>query len=225
MSQPQTLLLDAKIKDFFFDRPSVKRLTDDIVLRGLNKAGAQIRKTMIRLQRRVGKKGTPSNPGQPPKFRNVNNESVSLRNVQYAYNPQTQSVVVGPIKLNGSEGAVMRSGTTVANLMEFSGQARITERYIPFDLRSAYQFFGNDAGDSYKRSGGWSSREDVIRTWGQNVVDDSVNGAWVPVTSRNKRAHVTRTRVVQYPRRPFVSVALQKMFPRIPQQFGGGVQQ
>lgn len=88
-------------------------------VRALSKIGAFIRRSARSSIRKVGKKGTPSNPGQPPKSR-----TGLLRDfIQFAYDPATKSVVVGPEKLNRPSFA--------PPTLEYGGSYTVTETQVP----------------------------------------------------------------------------------------------
>jgi hypothetical protein len=83
-------MLTFKIKDMFFDRQVVIRAVDKAKRRTLSRAGAFIRqsaRTSIRPRR-----GT-SRPGNPP----YSHEGSLRRFILFGYDPQTESVVVGPV--------------------------------------------------------------------------------------------------------------------------------
>lgn len=230
LSKPLTFGLDAKTKEFFFDRPRIKNMTDEATMKGLSKSGAYIRKVMIRIQRRVGKKGKPSAPGEAPKFRNVNNEYVSLRNIRFIYSPENKSVVVGPVKLNQLQhagGVIGNFATgTVPAVHQFGGRVGIREQLMPFSLAIAYRNYGKAAGDLFKKAGYHLPLSSVQRIYGANaehMVDMTAGGIWVRVGKSKRNRIITRARIANYPRRPFVTIALEKSMPKIPQQFLGSV--
>ena len=115
--------VDMKIKALFFDRPKVQRAVKSARRRALSKTGAFIRQRAKTSMRKVGKraraKATPgslvSRPGQPP----LAHEGSLRRLLFFAYDPNFQSVVVGPL--------AFRAGTAPATL-EYGGEVVINRR-------------------------------------------------------------------------------------------------
>jgi hypothetical protein len=91
-------MIDIEMKKFFFDRTAVKNAVGAVAAKNLGAMGAFIQRAAKSLLRRRKK---VSQPGQPPSVRSTDNVK-SLKNIWFAYDPNTQSVVVGPLKLNGS---------------------------------------------------------------------------------------------------------------------------
>lgn len=116
-----SLTLKAKVKDFFFDREEVRARLSAKRLNALKSAGANSRKIIRRKPRKRKRK---SRPGETP---TVHSESryATLKNVQFAYDPSADSVVVGPIRIGADQ---MLSGpTTVPEMMEYGGGKRYNE--------------------------------------------------------------------------------------------------
>lgn len=110
MSEPITV--DTAV-NYFFDRPAVKKATGNMNRRALSKIGAFIRTRDRSSMKPAGKKGKVSRPGEPPRVRKG-----QLKKFHYfVYSPDTESVVVGPVLLNGGK----RNGQTVPNKIEFGG--------------------------------------------------------------------------------------------------------
>jgi hypothetical protein len=82
--------------DLFFDRPSVVSKMDDYRRRVLIRQGGFARRTMRNGMRPGGKKGASSRPGEFPRAQ----EGSLKRLTFFAYDQQTDSAVVGPIKFN-----------------------------------------------------------------------------------------------------------------------------
>ena len=93
-----TLQLNARVKDFFFDRENVRKRLAKKKLNALKKAGALSRKIIRRKPRKRKRK---SRPGETPSV-HTDSKFATLKNVQFAYDPSSDGVVVGPIKI-GSE--------------------------------------------------------------------------------------------------------------------------
>lgn len=126
------------MKRFFFDRDVVRNAVDAATLRVLSRAGAMIRLRAQRSQK-PKKPGVYSSPGQPPyshvqwqrnrdkrerKRQGLPPQPASsgfkgLRQIEYFYDIQTRSVIVGPVSRNGGK---------VPALMEFGG-TQIVRRF------------------------------------------------------------------------------------------------
>jgi hypothetical protein len=107
-------MIDFEMKKFFFDRTAVKNAIGAVATKNLGAMGAFIQrkaKSLIRRRKKV------SLPGQPPSARSTDSVA-SIKNIWFAYDPATQSVVVGPLKLNGS-----RHHYVVPEILEYGGTA------------------------------------------------------------------------------------------------------
>lgn len=106
-------LVNMKVKALFFDRPKVRRAADRARRRALSKAGAFIRqRARTSMRRRRGS----APPGSPP-----NAHEGSLRRMLFfAFDRASDSVVVGPVKLNKPGGA--------PSTLEFGGRATVERR-------------------------------------------------------------------------------------------------
>ena len=115
------------VRGMFFDRLAVQARVDAQKRKRLSKAGAYVRRTARTLLRRK----KTSAPGQPPA---THGPEPNLRTVLFGYDPRSESVVVGPIKLNQ---ATMVDGnrSTVPELMERGGIATIYEERYRGQLR------------------------------------------------------------------------------------------
>jgi phage gpG-like protein len=106
--------LSMKVTKFFFDRKSVQDQVGKKNAKALAKAGAFVRRrarSSLRRRKRV------SSPGSAPSVHSQD-KVATLRNILFAYDRQAQSVVIGPVRLNGSQGSVPA-------LHEFGGRAII----------------------------------------------------------------------------------------------------
>jgi hypothetical protein len=215
----------------FFDRQKVIALTDEVTRKGLSGSAAYVRRVAINSMRRDRTKAqNPAAPGRPPKFR-ADDESVSLRNIQFFYEESSKSAVVGPIKLNqhqyGDDG-VLQIGTVPA-VHEFGGTAGIRERLVPFTFAEAFRRYGAAVGKAFLATGHALPRPAAERVYGKQAryrIDESAGGTWVPVgRSGRRRTVIARTRTARYPARPFMWPALQKAIAKgkIPQAFIGRV--
>lgn len=116
-------------KSFFFDSPRVLAAADRATVRNLSKIGAFVRRTAKGLIRKVGKKGTPSTPGSPPKSRT----GILKEFLYFAFDPSRRSVVVGPARTNQVffKGNGQPVTGTVPAVLEFGGSIGVLEWYLP----------------------------------------------------------------------------------------------
>lgn len=142
--------VDYSIKDWFFDRAEVQKRIDRGTLRALSKIGAFVR-TRARTDVLKRRKAT-SKPGQPPSVHSSDSKA-SLKNILFGLNPDGQSVVIGPIKLNGANSkghAPIRSLYNVPELLEHGGSGRVQQaidpltgrplRFVPKRLRGQVKY-------------------------------------------------------------------------------------
>jgi hypothetical protein len=101
----------------FFDRKAVTDAVDAGTRRAMVKSLAAVRRRIID-QFQFGE--GPSKPGQSPRVHS-RNRYANLRNVLFAYDPRTQTGVVGSIKLPGSK-------TAVPGILEHGGTVTIPGR-------------------------------------------------------------------------------------------------
>ncbi len=102
-----------RIKQLFFDTAKVIRAVDKARRAVLSKAGAFIRTTAQRSLRR--RKGAAP-PGQPPH----SHTGLLKRFIYFAYDPASDSVVIGPARLNKPGAA--------PSVLEHGGQTTIQHR-------------------------------------------------------------------------------------------------
>ena len=110
-------------KQFFFDRQIVIDAVGRASAKNLSKAGSFIRRS-ARSSLRRRKKVSP--PGEPPSV-HTQDRVATLKNIWFVFDPAQRSVVVGPLKLNGSrlEGS---NRQTVPSLHELGGTAVVGGR-------------------------------------------------------------------------------------------------
>jgi len=121
-------MIDLRIKSLFFDREKVVRAVDKAKRAVLSRAGAFIR-TAARTSIRKRKGSAP--PGSPP-----HSHVGLLRNfIFFGYDRQSDSVVVGPAKLNRATEAprVLEHGGTTT-VTRFS-RGRIRKRRVRVNAR------------------------------------------------------------------------------------------
>jgi hypothetical protein len=111
-------LINMKVKALFFDRPKVRRAVDRAKRHALSKAGAFIRQ---RARTSIRKRKGASPPGQPPR----SHEGSLRRLVLFGFDRASDSVVVGPARLN-------RPGAAPSTL-EFGGRTTVTRRRVRRD--------------------------------------------------------------------------------------------
>ncbi len=108
-----------EIKHLFFDREAVRRRVKPASRRALSRAGAFVRtsaRTSIRCRKAV------SAPGSPPSAHAK--RSPNLKTILFGYDPRSESVVVGPVRLNGS------SSVRVPRILELGGDVTLTQTLV-----------------------------------------------------------------------------------------------
>lgn len=127
-----------QFKNLFFDREKVISAIDKKERGLLSRFGAFVRTRARSSIRKVGKKGAPSSPGQPPKSRT----GFLKKWILFAFDPSARSVIVGPSKLNQVywNHAGEPRGGTVPQVLEEGGQIGVLEwfrrgRWSRADLR------------------------------------------------------------------------------------------
>ena len=113
-----------KMRKFFFDRQAVAGRMSKANRRALSKAGAFIRR---RARSSLRRRKKPSAPGQPPSV-HTSDRVATLKNILFAYEPEHESLVVGPVKLNQTTflGPILGS-TTVPQVHEFGTAIKVRE--------------------------------------------------------------------------------------------------
>lgn len=116
------------VSKLFLDRANIQKRIGQGRARALSRQGAFVRTTAIQkvLRRRKG----VSRPGGAPSVRS--RDSIrTLRKVLFSYDDQSESVVVGPVKLN-QVNQTSAGRLSVPQLLEFGGTAKIHEvQYNP----------------------------------------------------------------------------------------------
>lgn len=106
-------MIDIRIKLLFFDRAKVQRAVGRGKIKALSRAGAFIRQ---RAKSSIRRRRGASRPGNPP-----HSHTGYLRNfIFFGYEPATESVVIGPVKLN-------QKNTEAPRTLEHGGTTVITE--------------------------------------------------------------------------------------------------
>ncbi len=129
--------------DSFFDRPKVMEACKTAGRQNLGRAGAHVRTAARDLLRKSGaKRGRPvkgqprkrdsAKPGEPPR----KHEGGLRDGVWFAYDFAHDSVVAGPVRYNGDQGAVpglLEHGGTITRTIKVRGHRfRKTLRYHKF---------------------------------------------------------------------------------------------
>lgn len=116
------------MKDYFFDKAEVLSKLTDGEAKALSKVGAYIRQAakFDFLRRR----NRPAVAGESPSVHS-RDAVANLRNIQFAYEPGSHSVVVGSVKVQNVRRAAFRSASTVPQLMEFGGAALVDQVRFP----------------------------------------------------------------------------------------------
>lgn len=131
----------------FFDRAAVINAIGRSKARLLSKGGAYVR-TDARGSMKRRKYNTTAPAGSPP-FAHSSDPFASLKNILFSWDPITESVVVGPVKLNlvSFVGAMATTGL-VPQVQEFGGRLGTYEyqhwngQWYRADLRSRRRFAG-----------------------------------------------------------------------------------
>jgi hypothetical protein len=102
-----------KVREAFFDRPKVIKSLKAAKRKVLSKAGAFVRK---RARSSMRRRKSASAPGSPPSAHSPNTHS--LKTILFAYQPQSESTIVGPVQLNQVNFTIESVTSTVAGLHE-----------------------------------------------------------------------------------------------------------
>lgn len=95
-------MLDANIKNLFFDKAKVIGAVDKATRQVLSKFGAYVRQAA---RSSIRKRKGVSSPGSPPS----SHTGELKRFVYFAYEPASQNVVIGPIRLSSKSGEAPES--------------------------------------------------------------------------------------------------------------------
>jgi len=103
-----------KLKALFFDSPTVIAAVDKAARKVLNHIGGMIRLTARRSIRKAPSYKAASKPGKPP----LSHTGLLRNYILYSFDPQSNSVVVGPAALNAK-------GKNVPAILEYGGQSTV----------------------------------------------------------------------------------------------------
>lgn len=136
-----------KATQFFLDRAEVQRRLGVARVRALSRQGAFLRRRartdVLRRRKKV------SGPAMPPSVHS-RSQVATLRNILFFYDARSETVVVGPVKLNQVNRS-SRSGSAISipSLMEFGGTVTIDEERR---IGSQGQWYRRDMRSQRKRS-------------------------------------------------------------------------
>ena len=211
-----TLQLNARVKDFFFDRENVRKRLAKKKLNALKKAGALSRKIIRRKPRKRKRK---SRPGETPSV-HTDSKFATLKNVQFAYDPSSDGVVVGPIKI-GSENT--EPGAVPApQALEYGGGSFANPNYRRLKIGAGGPVELDDETVERGKRGGTA----------QKIVTDLTGMERIVVFTRLKTAaQVARSQKLhdeiwgpkyfgsEIAPRPFVAPAMQEAAPDYPELY------
>jgi hypothetical protein len=113
-----------KVKNLFFDSPAVLAAVDSATRKVLNRIGGMIRLAARRSIKKAASHTTVSKPGKPP----LSHTGLLRNYIYYSFDPQSRSVVVGPVALNAK-------GKDVPRTLEYSGSTRIKGKNVHIAAR------------------------------------------------------------------------------------------
>ena len=176
------------IKESFFDRPKVISALKRAKRRALSKAGAFVRK---RARSSMRRRKRASAPGSPPSAHA--GSGPSIKTILFAFQPESESTVVGPVQLHQVNYTVESVASTVPGLHERGETAIIREyRYEPIS--------GSGDPTEWRRVPGNRKARD-----------------------RDGFRLVNRRRTARYPKRPFMRPALEAEAPNFPELFRNSI--
>jgi len=110
-----------RLKDLRFETGVVMSPVERAERRNLMKQGAFVR-TAAKSSIKPRKK--PSRPGNPPR----SHTGLLKRHIYFVHDPVRRTVVIGPTLLNSAKRRNVRPATTVPNVLEYGGKARVIDR-------------------------------------------------------------------------------------------------
>lgn len=134
-----------KAKQFFFDRQKVIDQVGKDRARFLRNIGRYVQRTARNSMKRRGKarkppknmngrayekwllevQNQPASPAGTPPFTHTDDSVATLKNILFVFGGSKESVIVGPVGLNGNKGSVPA-------LQEYGGTAQIKEKQVTF---------------------------------------------------------------------------------------------
>ena len=120
----QQFQMTMQMRRFFLDRKEVRRRIGWANQRAMSKAGAFIRR---RARSKLRRRKRSSRPGQPPSVHSTDRVA-NLKNIAFAYDPNREVLVVGPVKLNRKSPSWIDLGSaTVPQILEFGDAVQVLE--------------------------------------------------------------------------------------------------
>jgi hypothetical protein len=114
--------LTYNVTEYFLDRAAVQRKLDSARVKVLSRQGAFLRR---RWRSSLRRRKSVSRPGATPSVHS-RDSIATLKNILFYYDPRSQSVVVGMVKLN-QRNMTASGNISIPALMEFGGSVRIRE--------------------------------------------------------------------------------------------------
>lgn len=181
----------------FFDRPAVIRAVGRARAAVLSKFGAFVRRSARSSIRPGGKKGIVSKPGEPPR----SHEGSLRRFLNFAWDPRSQSLVVGPEKTNQVffTDAMRPVKGTVPGVLEQGGNVTLVEEWIGYR---------------------WVRRD--LRRRGAGAEVEALSGGRTNVFSGYRKRPVRR-RTVHIEARPYMGPALKTNLGLLPPMWANSV--
>ena len=181
-------------KRFFFDRKAVSDIVGKQAAKALGKAGAFVRR---RARSSLRRRKKTSAAGTPPSVHSQD-AVATLKNIQFQFSPQSMSVLVGPLKLNGA------SGAAVPGIQEHGESSTIFQyRFNEHWFRTS-KYNWRSARSKKKPSNPWRTRSK------QSIARLRAGNANIE----------TRQVVANYAQRPYMGPALTAELPKFPSLFG-----
>ena len=158
-----------RMTQFFLDRQEVAKSIGKANRRAMSKVGSFIRR---RARSSLRRRKHSSLPGQPPSVHS-RSKVATLKNILFAYDPQNETLVVGPVRLNQSSLLGPQLGSaTVPQVMEFGDTLK---SLIDKNERGAHGYMPNAGFDDVREAvAGRVSKEQ-----GVDLPQDSLPGLLV----------------------------------------------
>jgi len=200
------------VKDAFFDRLAVIKRMDAARLKSLSKCGAFVQRSG---QSKLRRRKRASRPGESPSVhteKGSEGPASGLKWILFFYDQSSDSMVVGPVKLNQVEESwIDVKNTTVPAILEHGDRVTVHEwRFVNLAAKDA--------------------------SWDQNASSQKFGMQWRrrdkrwKNASRKRRGRTlsnlgtqTRTRLVSIKARPFMGPALKANIPKFPETFRNSI--
>lgn len=198
------------MKEFFFDRDAVRSKLTKKRHSALLNAGSFTRKVARNSLRR---RKAPSQPGQPPHVHTRSSE-VTLKNVQFSFDLNTEETIVGPVGLvdhitgDGAIPGILERGAMISHenarrrkrKIGFSGEVAIDEkRKGTASTKEVVDYRGKKRRVTYTR----------LKTDAQVARADAIN----------EELYGPETITGEIKARPFMGPAIEKAAPKFPEMY------